>query len=72
MDLFAQLFGAATIAVILLKVTPILLAAIGGSFTQTGNVLNIGLEGMMLIGAFAAVTIGSITNPFIGILAASA
>lgn len=71
MDLFAQLFGAATIAVILLKVTPILLAAIGGSFTQTGNVLNIGLEGMMLIGAFAAVTIGSITNPFIGILAAA-
>ena len=69
-DLLGQLFGAATLAVILLKVTPILLAAIGGSFTQTGNVLNIGLEGMMLVGAFAAVAIGSLTNPFIGILAA--
>lgn len=72
MDVLAQLFGAATLAVILLKVTPILLAAIGGSFTQTGNVLNIGLEGMMLIGAFAAVTVGSLTNPYVGILAALA
>ncbi len=70
MDLLAQLFGTATLSVILLKVTPILLAAIGGSFTQTGNVLNIGLEGMMLMGAFAAVVIGSLTNPFIGIAAA--
>lgn len=71
MDLLTQLFGVATLAVILLKVTPILLAAIGGAFTQTGNVLNIGLEGMMLVGAFAAVTVGSLTNsPYIGILAA--
>lgn len=69
MELFTQLFGAATIAVILLKMTPILLAAIGGSFTQTGNVLNIGLEGMMLIGAFAAVTIGSLTHSYVGVLA---
>jgi len=62
----------AILAVLLLKVTPILLAAIGGSFTQTGNVLNIGLEGMMLIGAFAAVTVGSLTSSYVGILAALA
>lgn len=60
----------AILAVVLLKVTPILLAAIGGSFTQTGNVLNIGLEGMMLMGAFAAVSVGAITNAFVGIFAA--
>jgi len=63
-------FVVAILAVILLKVTPILLAAIGGSFTQTGNVLNIGLEGMMLMGAFAAVSIGAITNAYVGIVAA--
>lgn len=74
MELFAQLFTWASFiavaSVILLKVTPILLAAIGGAFTQTGNVLNIGLEGMMLVGAFAAVVVGSATNPYIGVFAA--
>lgn len=70
MEILTQLFGLATLGVVLLKVTPILLAAIGGAFTQTGNVLNIGLEGMMLVGAFAAVTVGSLTNPYVGILAA--
>jgi len=71
MEMMTQLFGVATLAVILLKVTPILLAAIGGAFTQTGNVLNIGLEGMMLVGAFSAVAVGSVTgSPYIGIVAA--
>lgn len=70
MDILSQIFTASMLAVILLKVTPILLAAIGGAFTQTGNILNIGLEGMMLMGAFTAVAVGAITNPFVGILAA--
>ncbi len=72
MDFISQIFTVTMLGVILLKVTPILLAAIGGAFTQTGNILNIGLEGMMLIGAFAAVAVGSVTSPFIGILAALA
>jgi len=66
----AQIFTVATLAVILTKTTPLLLAAVGGAFTQMGNILNIGLEGMMLVGAFAAIAIGAITNPFVGILAA--
>jgi general nucleoside transport system permease protein len=59
MDVLGQLFTAATLAVILMKVAPLLLAALGGAFTQQGNILNIGLEGMMLIGAFTAISVGS-------------
>lgn len=66
--MFAQVFSVATLAVILTKTTPILLAAIGGAFSQMGNVLNIGLEGMMLMSAFSAVAVGAITNPFVGIV----
>lgn len=69
-DILAQILTVGTLAVILTKTTPILLAAIGGGFTQVGNILNIGLEGMMLMGAFAGVTVGAATNPYVGILAA--
>jgi simple sugar transport system permease protein len=49
--------------------TPILLAALGGSFTYFAGVFNIAMEGMMLTGAFFAVW-GSYTfhSWFIGIL----
>lgn len=70
MELIGNIFTLGMLGVILLKVTPILLAAIGGAFTQTGNILNIGLEGMMLTGAFTAIAVGAVTNPYIGILAA--
>ncbi len=52
------IFSATTLFVILMKVAPILFASIGGAFTQQGDILNIGLEGNMLIGAFAAIWIG--------------
>jgi len=66
-----QIFTATTLAVIFVKVAPLLLAAIGGAITQQGNILNIGLEGMMLIGAFTAVAVGSRAhNSAVGTLAA--
>lgn len=41
---------------------PLLLAAMGGIIAQQANVLNIAMEGMMLAGAFGAVTIGHFTG----------
>lgn len=72
-DLLAQIFTAGTLAVILMKVAPLLLAALGGAFTQQGNILNIGLEGMMLIGAFASIWLGhEFGSPYLGVLGAVA
>ncbi|MGN6459566.1 MAG: ABC transporter permease [Pseudolabrys sp.] len=50
--------------------TPILLAALGEIIAERAGVLNVGLEGMMLVGAFAGFVIAQGTgNPWIGIAA---
>lgn len=49
--------------------TPIILAAVGENFVESGGVLNLGLEGMMIIGAFAAFVVALITkNVYWGLL----
>src|SRR5438874_1227219 len=53
--------------------TSILLASMGGLINRQGGIVNIGLEPMMLVGAFAAVIVSAQTgNPFLGLLAATA
>lgn len=51
--------------------SPILLAALGGIFTQRAGIFNIALEGYMLVGAFVAVLVTSLTGSIpIALLAA--
>jgi len=65
------LFG--LISAMLVGATPILLAAIGGTFTYYAGIFNIAMEGMMLVGAFCAV-LGSffLHSWFLGVLCAIA
>ncbi|HEX8559022.1 MAG TPA: ABC transporter permease [Pyrinomonadaceae bacterium] len=53
--------------------TPLLLAALGGMFSERAGVINIALEGLMLAGAFTAASITWYAgSPWVGLLAAVA
>jgi ABC-type uncharacterized transport system permease subunit len=52
--------------------TPILLAGLGELVVEKSGVLNLGVEGMMLIGAIAGFAVTSMTfNPWLGVVAAA-
>ena len=46
----------------LVQTTPILLAALGTMITSRANILNVAIEGMALVAAFAAVAVGKAAN----------
>ncbi|HWK66297.1 MAG TPA: ABC transporter permease [Rhizobiaceae bacterium] len=51
--------------------TPIALAAVGETLSQRAGVINVGIEGIMLVGAFIAVLFSVLTgSPWVGLLAA--
>ncbi|HXG68731.1 MAG TPA: ABC transporter permease [Blastocatellia bacterium] len=52
--------------------TPLILAALGGMYSERAGIINIALEGIMLSGAFTAAAVtAQIQNPWIGLLAAA-
>ena len=55
---------------ILMLAPPILITAVGACFTEITGVTNLGLEGMMLCGAFAGATVSYYTGtPYMGLAA---
>ncbi|GGG84088.1 ABC transporter permease [Paenibacillus radicis (ex Gao et al. 2016)] len=57
-----QLFDVSLFASTLRMVTPILLAALGGALCSRVGLFNVGLEGLILIGAFAAIVGNHLTG----------
>ncbi|MEA3396624.1 MAG: ABC transporter permease, partial [Chloroflexota bacterium] len=73
MEAWSQVFSVTLFAAAIRSATPILYPALAGIFSERAGVLNIALEGVMLIGAFAAVVGSHFTgNPWIGVLCAIA
>lgn len=67
----ADLFTVALVFSTIRLSTPLILAALGGLFSERAGVINIALEGMMLAGAFTAAAMTYATgSPWAGLLAA--
>jgi simple sugar transport system permease protein len=59
-DSLARLINVALFASSLRMTTPVLYATLGGIFSAESGVLNVGLEGLMIVGAFFGI-VGSVT-----------
>lgn len=59
------------VGITLMYSTPLVFGAMGGMLSEKSGVVNIGIEGMMTVGAFTGASIGYYSgNPWIGFLAA--
>jgi general nucleoside transport system permease protein len=71
MDALLAIFDASLLISTIRLVSPILLAALGGMFTQRAGIFNIALEGLMLIGSFFAIAgVYWTGNAYVGVISA--
>ncbi len=65
-----EIFGLSIIFSTIRLATPLLLAALGGLYSERAGIINIALEGLMLAGAFTAAAVTHyVGSPWIGLLA---
>jgi len=70
-ELIDVIFNINTFSAAIRISVPLVFAAIGGVFSERAGVINLGLEGMLLAGAFAGVLGSYLTgNPYLGVLLA--
>ena len=68
---FDKIFNVSLIYATFRSATPIIFAALCAAITQQANILNIGTEGIMLVGAFTAVSVSYASGSWVlGVLAA--
>lgn len=68
-----NIFNIALLASMVRLATPLILAALGGLYSERSGIINIALEGLMLAGAFTAATVTYYSrSPWVGLLAAIA
>jgi simple sugar transport system permease protein len=60
-----------TIAATLIAVVPIMLAGLGGLWSERAGVVNIGLEGMMILGTFGGAYFAYNYSPWVGVAGAA-
>ena len=69
--MFGDIFNAQFVASSIRVAIPLALAGLGGVFSERSGVINIGLEGMILTGAFTAIAVTNFANnPWVGVLGA--
>ena len=63
-----DLASSGTIAATLIAIVPIMLAALGGLWSERAGIVNIGLEGMMILGTFGGAYFAYHYGPWVGVL----